>query len=205
MSETRKTLTLMGEAMERAAQKIQTVQQAFVAPTPQEPQIPPPAPPHSYPTIRDRHSQDRYTYESMNDDDLAFEIVTVEESIESIKLDLTQEQQGLAERPPGWSARAQRALVTIKGQLALARLERDRRKRLDDEYREEQQRIEAEKRRAEHNEMLRVAHERKMEKLSRAAEEESIRAKRFVEYARNIISDEAFKEIWRAVNDEEGE
>ena len=156
----RKTLTLIGEALERASQKIQSTKTAPLAPIAHEAGfVSKETAPHSYPTIKDRHAQEREQFRRMTDDDLAFEIVTFEESIESIKLDLEQEKEGLAERPPTWRARAQRALVTIKGQLAVCKLEEASRARADEGYRQ------------------------------------------FVECACDLLPQETFNAIWKAVND----
>jgi hypothetical protein len=147
--------------------------------------------------------EERRGYEAMDDEELAFEFASLSENVESLKLELTLYYQGETkdEHPPGWQVRAQRALTALKGRLALCKLEKDHRRRADEEYRAEQERRDKEQKRIAHLEFLREGQERKLARIAAANEQDY---KKFVDQARMILPPETFTQIWAAVHADGG-
>lgn len=192
------TRTILFDAFQRAADK-RTLYQA---------------PQKRTDTVRQTLAEDRARYEAMDDDDLAFEVMTLAEEVESIRTELRLEQEGEVERPTGWRPRAERAVNLIRTRTNLCRNEQQARQRAaaeqrrldelqrrneDDQRRQEQKA----KRQAAHQELLQTDGERKLERLEavKAAREANSKPRLFVQMARTMLPPDTFMAIWNAVDE----
>lgn len=203
MTDASHRITLMGEALVRATEKIAQAKQFRTLP------LDAPSPIHE--VVKDRLLEDRRAYEGMTDEDLAFELSSLETNIENIRIELRLDQEGETQRERGWRPRAERAVSVLKGKANLCRLEITQRRKYD----VEQQRIEAERRRTEeerrreekrvaHEAFLREGEERKLARQEKArAIEPRARTRAFVRNAEKILSKEALDAIWAAVDAED--
>jgi hypothetical protein len=202
MTDAPRKITLMGEALARATEKIAQTKQSRTVLV-EDPPI--------RVAIKDRLLEDRKIYEGMADEDLTFELSSLETNIENIRIELRLDQEGETQRERGWRPRAERAVSVLKGKANLCRLEITQRRKYDSE----QQRVEAERRRAEeerrkeekrlaHEEFLRQGEARKLARQQQAnAIEPRARTRAFVRNAEKILSKETLDAIWAAVDAED--
>lgn len=155
---------------------------------------------------KERLQEERANYESMSDADLAFEVASLAENIESLKIELRLFGERQVERPDGWQPRAEHALAMLKGRAALCGTEQKRRKQIGEDGRAEQWRIEQDKRRAErerrqaaHQELVQQAQERKKARIAAADQWNRGQQKSFVRHAYRMLPQELFDAIWAAV------
>jgi superfamily I DNA/RNA helicase len=147
---------------------------------PPDPTIPPEN--HGISTVRQRVLDTVAEIGAMSEDDLAIEILTLEENADAIRIELrgVVEQPELHER--GWQRRAERALAGIKTRLSLCNRERGRRQQA-------QQALDAERRaerRAAHEQTL-IEHKARAE-AARAVQgaREATLALAFVRHAKAL-------------------
>ena len=126
------------------------------------------------PKIQERLREERNKFESLSDDDLAFEAVQLAENIEILRSDLYLHNQGKTDRPEDWQPRAERALIRLKGQAALCRAETERRARTE---REDRQRL-------------------------ADLEQQLTATLAFIRHAKTILAPDVFEAIWAAVDAE---
>jgi hypothetical protein len=135
-------LTLMGEQLARATEKIAHAKRPLLSsPVEYDPPV--------RRSTKDRLAEHLANYEAMRDDELALEMTSLETSMENIRIELRLEQEGESQHERGWRARAEHALSGLRGQANLCRLEIDKRRRYDAEQRKEDKQAEIVRQRVE--------------------------------------------------------